>query len=116
MTRRKAARFRITWMVAIWMVVVLAGVGVEAHALPVDAVDISGRAYEKGVLKEIEGADEETVIDGSTNWTSNALFENYESAEILKGKEFAKIKLGLFEELKKAVVVVEPDKKSFWKR
>ena len=45
--------------------------------------------------------DAETVIDGSANWTQKALLENEESAQILRGKEFAQIKLRQMGELEK---------------
>ena len=45
--------------------------------------------------------DGETVIDGSANWTQKALLENEESAQILRGKEFAQIKLRQMGELEK---------------
>lgn len=48
--------------------------------------------------------DSQTVIDGSTNWTQNALLENSESAEILRGKEFAEAKLAHLEELENDIV------------
>ncbi len=49
--------------------------------------------------------DGETVIDGSTNWTRKALLENAESAEILRGKEFAELKLAQLRELEKNIAV-----------
>jgi len=51
--------------------------------------------------------DGETVIDGSTNWTEKALLENAESAEILRGKDFAKLKLARIGELEKYAAAPE---------
>jgi len=45
--------------------------------------------------------DGETVVDGSTNWTRKALLENAESAEILRGREFAELKLAQLKGLEK---------------
>jgi len=44
-----------------------------------------------------------TVVDGSTNWTQKALWENVESAQVLKGVDFARVKLDLMGELEKCV-------------
>lgn len=56
--------------------------------------------------------DEETVIDGSANWTEKAFSENKESAEILRGKEFARLKLAQIGELEKYAVTPEAPKKA----
>jgi len=56
--------------------------------------------------------DGEVVIDGSANWTQNALLENVESAQILRGKEFARIKLAQFEELEKSIAGTSEPKKA----
>lgn len=50
----------------------------------------------------IDGA---TVIDGSTNWTNKALLENEESAQVLRGEEFAQLKLVQINELEKYIAV-----------
>ena len=55
--------------------------------------------------------DDAVVIDGSTNWTQNALRENRESAQIIRSKEFAKVKLAQMEELEKLIAFREPLKK-----
>jgi hypothetical protein len=52
-----------------------------------------------------------TVIDGSANWTSNALLENFESNNLIRSIEFAQTKLALFETLKNNIApepVVKP--------
>jgi len=44
--------------------------------------------------------DGETVIEGSSNWTRNALTKNFESDSLIKGKEFAAGKSAFFTKLK----------------
>ncbi len=55
--------------------------------------------------------DAETVIDGSTNWTQKALTENEESAQIIRGKEFAATKRTQVLGLEKYAVEVVPEKR-----
>lgn len=54
--------------------------------------------------------DNETVIEGSSNWTQKAIDDNFESDTLTRGKEFARGKLGFFTALAgNTVTPVVPD-------
>ena len=72
--------------------------GNEAAYLMLDSAGIDVSYIKPGfkLHAKLIVIDDETVINGSANWTDNAILSNFESNTLLRSKEFAQQKAGFF--------------------